>query len=48
VIRVRIRNYAFLIPFVETNEEIFLKTIIPSRTATKRYLAEENHDEKQI
>ncbi len=35
---VRIRGYAFLVPFVETNEEMFLKTIIPSRTATRNYL----------
>jgi uncharacterized DUF497 family protein len=35
---VRIKDYAYLIPFIETDEEIFLKTIIPSRRATKRYL----------
>lgn len=39
---VRIRGYAYLIPFVETENEIFLKTIIPSRKATREYLAEEN------
>jgi hypothetical protein len=31
-------GYAHLVPFVETTDEIFLKTIIPSRQATKRYL----------
>ena len=31
-------GYAHLVPFVETEDEIFLKTIIPSRQATKRYL----------
>ena len=31
-------NYAYLVPFIENNEVIFLKTIIPSRKATKRYL----------
>lgn len=31
-------NYAYLVPFVENENEIFLKTIIPSRKATKRYL----------
>jgi uncharacterized DUF497 family protein len=31
-------NYAYLVPFVESEEEIFLKTIIPSRKATKKYL----------
>lgn len=38
---VRIRGYAYLVPFVEADEEIFLKTIIPSRNATKRYLAKD-------
>jgi uncharacterized DUF497 family protein len=33
-----IENYAYLVPFVEYEEEIFLKTIIPSRKATKQYL----------
>lgn len=31
-------NYAFLVPFVEDNETVFLKTIIPSRKMTKLYL----------
>ena len=31
-------NYACLVPFVETETEIFLKTIIPSRKATRKYL----------
>jgi len=35
---VKMRNYAWLVPFVETENEIFLKTIIPSRKATKKYL----------
>jgi len=34
-------GYAYLVPFVETDEEIFLKTIIPNRQATKRYLGGE-------
>ena len=35
-----IERYAYLVPFVESESEIFLKTIIPSRKATKRYLGE--------
>lgn len=35
---IEIRNYAYLVPYVEDNEKIFLKTIIPSRKATKEYL----------
>lgn len=35
---VNINNYAYLIPFIEDEEKIFLKTIIPSRKATKKYI----------
>lgn len=35
---VEINDYAHLVPFVETDREIFLKTIIPSRKATRKYL----------
>ena len=35
-------NYLYLVPYVETDEEIFLKTIIPSRKATKDYLERKN------
>lgn len=35
---VAIENYAYLVPFIETENIIFLKTIIPSRKATKKYL----------
>ena len=31
-------NYAYLVPFVEDEEKVFLKTIIPSRKATEKYL----------
>lgn len=33
-----INNYAYLVPYVESGDKIFLKTIIPSRKATKKYL----------
>ena len=33
-----INGYAYLVPFVEENEKYFLKTIIPSRKATKKYI----------
>jgi len=31
-------NYAYLVPFVEEEDHYFLKTIIPSRKATRDYL----------
>lgn len=37
---IEINNYAYLIPYVENEGEIFLKTIIPSRKATEIYLGE--------
>lgn len=38
-------DYAYLIPYVETEDELFLKTIIPSRKLTKRYFGEKHEDE---
>jgi len=35
---VLIDAYAYLVPYVEDESGIFLKTIIPSRKATKTYL----------
>lgn len=39
---VSIDDYVYLVPYVETEEEIFLKTAIPSRKATKQYLGEKS------
>lgn len=38
IVIVQIRDYAYIVPFVEDNEKIFFKTIIPSRKATKKYI----------
>jgi hypothetical protein len=35
---VNINNYVYYVPFVEDEERYFLKTIYPSRKATKKYL----------
>ena len=35
---INIEGYAYLVPFVEDEEWIFLKTLIPSRKMTKLYL----------
>jgi len=40
ILVVNISMYAYLVPFVEDEEKVFLKTIIPSRKATKKYLIE--------
>ena len=33
-------DYAYLVPYVETETVVFLKTIIPSRKATKKYVGD--------
>jgi len=38
---VEVRDYAYIVPFVEDEEKYFLKTIYPSREATKKYLSKE-------
>ncbi len=41
------RNHdIYLVPFVEDERWIFLKTIIPSRRATKECLGEERNDDE--
>ena len=42
---VRREDYVYLVPFVEDEHTVFLKTIIPSRKATKQYLGEESDHE---
>lgn len=34
---VQVDDYVYAVPFIETDSEIFLKTIIPSRKATRHY-----------
>jgi len=38
VFLVKIENYIYSVPYIEDNERIFLKTIIPNSKATKIYL----------
>lgn len=37
---IAIDDYAYLVPYVENDDEIFLKTIVPSRKASKQYLGD--------
>ena len=41
---VRREDYVYLVPFIEDEHTVFLKTIIPSWKATKHYLGEESND----
>lgn len=45
IIVVEINDYAYLVPFVESSKGKFLKTIIPSRKATREYLGEINEQD---
>jgi uncharacterized DUF497 family protein len=38
-------GYAYLVPFVEQEDGFFLKTIVPSRKATRDYLMQGSADE---
>ena len=38
---VAVGGYAFLVPFIEEQDHFFLKTIIPSRKATRDFIAKE-------
>jgi len=46
VLVVAYREYVFLVPSVEEKEHYFLKTVIPSRKATRDYLQIGDPDEK--
>jgi uncharacterized DUF497 family protein len=38
---VEVRDYAYIVPFVEDEKKYFMKTIYPSREAAKKYLGKE-------
>ncbi len=42
---VELNRYVYVVPFVEDEKKIFLKTIIPSRKLTKKFLSEEKRHE---
>jgi len=42
ILIVEISNYAYIVPYVKDGDTLFLKTIIPSRKATKEYLGGKN------
>lgn len=41
---VEVAGYAYLVPFIEEEDHFFLKTVIPSRKATRRFIGEESDD----
>jgi uncharacterized DUF497 family protein len=45
VMVVDVAGYAHLVPFVEEDDHYFLKTIIPSRNATRDFITKESDDD---
>lgn len=45
---VSINNYAYVVPFVEDEEKVFLKTVIPSRKMTKKYLKRKEEENEKV
>ncbi len=41
---VAVAGYAYLVPLVEEPDHFFLKTIIPSRKATRDFIGKDSHD----
>jgi hypothetical protein len=46
ILVVTLDGYVYLVPYVEEMDCFFLKTVIPSRKATRDYLLRNNPDEK--
>ena len=46
VLVVALDAYVYLVPYVEEHDYYFLKTVIPSRKATRDYLLRSNPDEE--
>ena len=44
---VEINNYAYLVPYVENGDRLFLKTIIPSRKATRDHVKQLKKGDKK-
>ena len=43
-----IDNYAYVVPYIQVSKDkIFLKTVIPSRKFTKKYITAKKHNENK-
>lgn len=43
---IELDDYVYLVPYIENGNEFFLKTIIPSRKASKKYLGDSHEKSK--
>lgn len=48
ILVVQIEQYVYLVPFVEADTGLFLKTIIPSRKATRHYLKVDSDEQNDL
>ncbi|MBM4207564.1 MAG: toxin [Gammaproteobacteria bacterium] len=46
ILVVAFEAYVYLVPYIEEPDYFFLKTVIPSRKATRNYLLRQNDDAK--
>ncbi len=46
ILVIALDGYVYLVPYVEEADYFFLKTVIPSRKATRDYLLRNDPDEK--
>lgn len=46
ILIIDVEGYAYVVPFVETDSGIFLKTIMPSRKMTNQYLGGDSNETK--
>lgn len=46
ILVVAVEGYAYLVPYVDEPDGYFLKTVIPSRKATREYLDQGEPDEE--
>jgi len=43
---VEIDNYCYMVPYVKSDDSIFLKTIFPSRKMTKRFIGAKDENDR--
>jgi uncharacterized DUF497 family protein len=48
IFEILVKEYVFLVPYVETDGDIFLKTIIPSRKARRKYIKGAGKNDKKV
>jgi hypothetical protein len=45
ILIIKIRDYAYLVPYSDATDATIWKTVIPSRKMTRKYLGRKSHDQ---